>query len=102
VERFDLPGRTLLSHVARVHDGPLDEQLLAIWELRAGARPELKLRQVVTTKALPRAPFGLSFAMDLRGDGHVLLAYATREGRGALYEIGDELVDVPSLRLATP
>lgn len=101
VLRFDLPDRTLLTHVATVHIGRLDEQLLAIWELRAGPQPELKLRQIATRATLPRARFGLSFAMDLRGDGRVLFTYTTRDSRGALYEVGDKLVDVPSLRLAT-
>lgn len=102
VLRFDLPDRTLLAHTADVQDGPLDERLLAIWELKDGPRPALKLRQVAATAALPRLPVGLTFAMNLRGDGRVLFAYTTRDGRGALYELGDRLVDVPSLRLATP
>jgi hypothetical protein len=102
VERFDLPDRTLLSHAAHLRDGGLDEQLLVIWELRDGPRPALTLRTIATTAALPRAPFGLTFAMDLRGDGRVLFGYETDDGRGALYEAGDRLVDVPSLRLATP
>jgi len=101
VLRFDLPERTLLTHMANIHIGQFDEQLLAVWELRDGAQPELKLRQVATTATLPRSPLGLSFAMDLRGDGRVLFAYTARDSRGALYEIGDKLVDVPSLRLAT-
>jgi hypothetical protein len=101
VLRFDLPDRTLLAHAASAHIGRSGERLLAVWELRDGPQPELKLRQVATTAGLPRAPFGLSFAMDLRGDGHILFAYATRDSRGALYEVGDKLVDVRSLRLAT-
>jgi hypothetical protein len=101
VLHFDLPDRTLLTHIARVHIGREDEQLLAVWELRNGAQPELKLRQIATTVALPRSPLGLNFAMDLRGDGRVLFAYTTRDSRGALYEVDDKLVDVPSLRLAT-
>jgi hypothetical protein len=56
---------------------------------------------VATTAVLPSLQLGLSFAMDLRGDGHVLFAYATRDGRGALYELDDKLVNVPTLRLAT-
>ena len=101
VLRFDLPERTLLTHVARVHIGKVGEQLLAVWELRAGPQPELKLRKVATTATLPRASFGFSFAMDLRGDGHMLFAYTTRDSRGALYEVDDKLLDIPSLRLAT-
>jgi hypothetical protein len=101
VLRFDLSDRTLLAHVASAHIGRVDEQLLAVWELRDGAQPELKLRQIATTVALPRSPLGLSFAMDLRGDGRMLFAYTTRDSRGALYEMDDKLVDVPSLRLAT-
>jgi hypothetical protein len=102
VLRFDLPNRTLIAYGADVRDGPLDEQLLAVWELPAGPQPRLKLRQVAATAALPRLPFRLLSAMNLRGDGRVLFTYATRDGRGALYEQGDRLVDVPSLRLATP
>lgn len=102
VDRFDLPDHTLLSHAAHVHDGQLDERLLVIWELRDGSRPELKLRQIATTAGLPRVPFGLNSAIDLRGDGHVLFPYAADSGRGALYETGGKLVDVPSLHLATP
>lgn len=102
VLRFDLPGLTLISHAAHVHHEKLDEQLLVIWELHDDTRPELKLRQVATTASLPRLQVGLSFAMDLRGDGHVLFTYATGESRGALYEVGGKLIDVPSLRLATP
>jgi hypothetical protein len=102
VLRFDLPGRTLLSHVAYIHDGQLTEQLLVIWELRDGAPPELKLRQVATTAALPHVSFGLDSAFDLRGDGRVLFTYMADDERGALYETGAKLVDVPSLHLATP
>ena len=102
VLRFDLPGRTLVSHSAYVHDGPLDEQLLVIWELREGSQPELKLRQIAATATLPHGPFGLTSAIDLRGDDHVLFSYAAASGRGALYEVGGKLVEVPSLRLATP
>lgn len=101
VLRFDLANRTLLAHAASAHVGSTDERLLVVWELRDGPQPELKFRHVATTAALPRAPFGLSFAMDLRGDGHVLFVYTTRDSRGALYEVGDKLVDVSSLRLAT-
>jgi hypothetical protein len=50
---------------------------------------------------LPREPFGLGAAIDLRGDGRILFTYATRDGRGALYETGGQWVDVPALRLAT-
>jgi hypothetical protein len=102
VLRFDLPGRTLITHAADVSAGPLNEQLLVIWELVDGPRPALKLRRVATTAALPALPPGLALAMDLRNDGRVLFAYETRDGRGALYEQGDKLVDVPSLRLPTP
>src|SRR4029077_12306727 len=85
VLRFDLADRSLLAHIASAHIGRSDEQLLAVWELRDGPQPELKLRQVATTAAVSRSPFGLSFAMDLRGDGHVLFVYTTRDSRGALY-----------------
>jgi hypothetical protein len=56
----------------------------------------------VATAMLPRAPLGLNLAIDLRGDGRLVFAYTTHESRGALREIGNQLVDVPSLRLATP
>jgi hypothetical protein len=102
VLRFDLPGHTLLSHAAYIHDGQLDEQLLVIWELIDGSRPELKLRRTATTATLPHGSFGLTAAIDLRGDDHVLFSYAAVNARGALYETGDKLVEVPSLRLATP
>jgi hypothetical protein len=102
VLRFDLPGQTLVTHVAHAHIGRADEQVLAVWELRDGPQPELTLRQVATTAALPRSPVGLQFAMDLRGDGRVLFGYATRDSRGALYEVGHKLVDLASLRLHTP
>ena len=102
VLRFDLPGHTLLSHAAHVHDGQLDEQLLVISELIDGSRPELKLRRIATTATLPHGPFGLTSAIELRGDDHILFSYAATNGRGALYEIGDKLVEVPSLRLAAP
>jgi hypothetical protein len=102
VLRFDLPGRTLISHAAYVHDGQLDEQLLVIWELVEGSRPALKLRRIAKTATLPHGAFGLTSAIDLRGDDHMLLSYAAANGRGALYETGDKLVEVPALRLATP
>jgi hypothetical protein len=92
----------LISHAAYVHDGQLDEQLLVIWELIDGSRPALKLRRIATTATLPHGPFGLTSAIDLRGDDHMLFSYAAANGRGALYETGDKLVEVPALRLATP
>ena len=101
VLRFDLPGHTLVTHVANARIGRADEQVLAIWDLSDGAQPELTLRQVATTAALPRLPVGLQFAMDLRGDGRVLFGYATRDGRGALYEVGHKLIDIALLRLPT-
>jgi hypothetical protein len=100
VLRFDLPGRTLLSHAADIHQHGLTEHLLAIWELKDGK--ELVLRHVATTSALPRRPFGLRLAIDLRGDGRVLFLYNTDESRGAFYEVDDTLVDVAPLRLGTP
>jgi len=102
VLRFELPDRTVVSHTAHVRDGQLDEHLLVTWELRSNARPALKLRSIATTSALPPSPLGLTFAMDLRSDGRMLFIYATGESRGALYEVGDKLVDISSLRLATP
>jgi hypothetical protein len=50
----EMPG--ISPQVARfsrwVRDGRVDERLLVVWELSRGSRPELKLRQVVTTAAL--------------------------------------------------
>lgn len=100
---LEFPGASALVAGGRgLVGGRLDERLLAVWELREGEPSGLKLRRVATTAALPRAPFGLRFAMDLRGDGRVLLGYATAGARGALYEEGDRLVDVAALRLPTP
>jgi hypothetical protein len=101
VLRFDLPGLHLVAHFASGPVGRSDARLLAVWELSDAVQPEFALRRVATTATLPRAPFGLSQAIDLRGDGRVLFTYATRDGRGALYELGDKLVDVAALRLAT-
>jgi hypothetical protein len=101
VLRFELPGRHLVAHIASGHVGRSDERLLAVWELSDGAQPDLKLRGIATTALLPREPFGLGAAIDLRGDGRLLFTYATRDGRGALYETGGQWIDVPALRLAT-
>ena len=101
VLRFDLPGLHLVAHLATGHVGRSDAWLLAVWEVSDAAQPELALRRVATTAALPRVPFSLDLAIDLRGDGRVLFIYETRDSRGALYELGDQLVDVAALRLAT-
>jgi hypothetical protein len=99
VLRFDLAGRTLVSHVAEIEQKGLVERLLAIWELADG---KLVLRHVATTKALPARSFGLAQAIDPHGDGRALFVYRTNDSRGGLYEAGDTVVEVPALRLATP
>jgi len=97
--RFDLAGRSFITHVAGIDQKGLVERVLAIWELVDG---KLALRHVATTKALPPRSFGIVEALDVHGVGRALFLFHTNESRGGFDEAGDTVTDVPELRLATP